>query len=215
MPGSNCRLIGSVWTGHVRNGSDIDIHIFSDSLGPGAAVRSMRGLTYDVERKRMIKYNEERTFTHIHVADASRFELTLYPEDKVHYIFKSSITGKAIERRSIVELEESAPWEDPKELQPRRAEVERLEDAIDRFDPLPDAAASPSREWLKQSPRPPRGDALYHSLPVFELARDERPYDEGAARRPAQQRGQGDRPVRPRRSAVQGARRVGRSGPTG
>src|SRR3984957_6883471 len=26
------RLIGSVWTGHVRHGSDIDIHLFSDSL---------------------------------------------------------------------------------------------------------------------------------------------------------------------------------------
>ncbi len=26
------RLIGSVWTGHVRQGSDIDIHLFSDSL---------------------------------------------------------------------------------------------------------------------------------------------------------------------------------------
>ncbi len=31
------RLIGSVWTGHVRSGSDIDIHLFSDSL---AAVTS-------------------------------------------------------------------------------------------------------------------------------------------------------------------------------
>src|SRR5437660_7999655 len=27
------RLIGSVMTGHVRKGSDIDIHIFSDSVG--------------------------------------------------------------------------------------------------------------------------------------------------------------------------------------
>src|SRR6476661_9788113 len=28
------RLIGSVMTGHVRKGSDIDLHIFSDSPGP-------------------------------------------------------------------------------------------------------------------------------------------------------------------------------------
>src|SRR5262249_23473968 len=34
-------------------------------------------------------------------------------------------------------------------------------------------------ENVKQSPRyHPEGDALYHSLQVFELARDERPYDE-------------------------------------
>src|ERR671929_1252663 len=32
---------------------------------------------------------------------------------------------------------------------------------------------------VKQSPRHhPEGDALYHSLQVFELAREERPYDE-------------------------------------
>lgn len=34
-------------------------------------------------------------------------------------------------------------------------------------------------EGVKQSPKyHPEGDALYHSLQVFELARDERPYDE-------------------------------------
>src|SRR5579875_2310815 len=37
--------------------------------------------------------------------DRKNFELTLYPEDKAHYVFKSSITGKAIERASIAELE--------------------------------------------------------------------------------------------------------------
>jgi predicted HD phosphohydrolase len=34
-------------------------------------------------------------------------------------------------------------------------------------------------EGVKQSPKyHPEGDALYHSLQVFELAREERPYDE-------------------------------------
>jgi hypothetical protein len=28
------RLIGSVMTGHVRKGSDIDLHLFSDSVEP-------------------------------------------------------------------------------------------------------------------------------------------------------------------------------------
>ena len=52
-------------------------------------------LRYTVEHKRVIKHNEERVFTHVHVADRYNFELTLYPEDKVNYAFKSSITGKA------------------------------------------------------------------------------------------------------------------------
>ncbi|MGB2607910.1 MAG: HD domain-containing protein, partial [Isosphaeraceae bacterium] len=169
------RLIGSVRTGHVRKGSDIDIHIFCDSQALVTDTLDELGLQYDVEHKRIIKYGEERTFTHIHIHDNHNYELTLYPEDKVHYVFKSSITGKAIERASIAELEALLREEDP-ELN-LEAEVERLEDHIDRFalfrmllEPL---------EGVKQSPKyHPEGDALYHSLQVFELARDERPYDE-------------------------------------
>lgn len=56
-------------------------------------------------------------------------------------------------------------------------EVARLADHLDRFaiykfrlDPL---------ESVKLNPKThPEGDALYHSLQVFELARQERPYDE-------------------------------------
>jgi predicted HD phosphohydrolase/predicted nucleotidyltransferase len=169
------RLIGSVRTGHVRKGSDIDIHIFCDSQALVTDTLDELGLQYDVEHKRIIKYGEERTFTHIHIHDNHNYELTLYPEDKVHYVFKSSITGKAIERASIAELEALLREDDP-ELN-LEAEVERLEDHIDRFalfrillEPL---------QGVKQSPKyHPEGDALYHSLQVFELARNERPYDE-------------------------------------
>ena len=85
------RLIGSVRTGHVRKGSDIDLHIFCDSLSLVTDTLYERGLQYDVEHKRIVKYGEERTFTHIHLNDGHKFELTLYPEDKVHYVFKISI----------------------------------------------------------------------------------------------------------------------------
>src|SRR3954468_16037875 len=63
------RLIGSVWTGHVRHGSDIDIHLFSDSLSIVTDTLDELALPYDVERKRIVKYGEERLFTHIHIDD--------------------------------------------------------------------------------------------------------------------------------------------------
>src|SRR5580704_8556248 len=169
------RLIGSVRTGHVRKGSDIDIHIFCDSQALVTDTLDELGLQFDVEHKRIVKHGEERSFTHIHVHDSHDFELTLYPEDKVHYVFKSSITGKAIERASIAELEALLQKENPEiDLE---SEVERIEDRIDPFllfrmllEPL---------EGVKQSPKyHPEGDALYHSLQVFELAREARPYDE-------------------------------------
>jgi hypothetical protein len=169
------RLIGSVRTGHVRKGSDIDIHLFSDSLALVTDTLNEHGLSYDVEHKRIVKYGEERTFTHIHIQDGQSFELTLYPEDKVHYVFKSSITGKAIERASIAELEELLRQEHP-DLDVDQ-EVERLEDQVDPF--LVYRLLLEPLGGVKQSPKyHPEGDALYHSLQVFELARLERPYDE-------------------------------------
>src|SRR3982751_4092763 len=78
------RLIGSVLTGHVRKGSDIALHVFSNSLSAVTTVLEDERLPYTVQHKRIIKHNEERVFTHIHVEDRHAFELTLYPEEKVN-----------------------------------------------------------------------------------------------------------------------------------
>src|ERR1700756_5661033 len=63
------RLIGSVMTGHVRKGSDIDIHVFSDSPHLVCDLLEREGLQYDLERKQVVKHGESRVFTHIHVFD--------------------------------------------------------------------------------------------------------------------------------------------------
>lgn len=168
-------LIGSVLTGHVRKGSDIDLHVFSDSIAAITSVLEEERLPHDVERKRVIKHNEERIFTHIHVADRHPVELTVYSADKVNYPFRSSITGKPIERASIESLETLLREENP-DLDLDTA-VERVEDQMDAFD-LYRLLLQPL-ERVKQGPTyHPEGDALYHSLQVFELAREDRPYDQ-------------------------------------
>ncbi len=169
------RLIGSVMTGHVRKGSDIDIHVFSDSVGLITDLLEQEGYQHDVERKQVVKHGEARVFTHVHVPGRFNFELTVYPEDKAHYAFRSSITGKPIERASIRELEELLEREYPGlNLE---GELEAREEAVDPYQiyrmlllPLENVKGSPKYH--------PEGDVLYHSLQVFELARDARPYDE-------------------------------------
>ncbi len=169
------RLIGSVMTGHVRKGSDIDIHVFSDSVGLITDLLAGEGYQHDVERKQVVKHGESRVFTHIHVPGRFNFELTVYPENKAHYVFRSSITGKAIERASIRELEEFLGREYP-DL--------RLEEELDATaavtDPYPifRMLLLPLEEVRQSAKHHPEGDVLYHSLQVFELARDARPYDE-------------------------------------
>src|SRR5262249_17912366 len=107
------RLIGSVMTGHVRKGPDIHTHLFTASPALWTGLLGAQGYQFDLERKQVVKHNEARIFTHVHVYDTFNFELTIYPEDKAHYVFKSSITGKAIERASIRELEELLAEEYP------------------------------------------------------------------------------------------------------
>jgi len=169
------RLIGSAMTGHVRQGSDIDLHVFADSLEGVTAALDAEGMIYDVQRKRVRKHGEERVFTHVHVRERFPIELTVYAADQAHYVFKSSVTGKAIERASIAELEQMLQREYPDT--PLDEAVLESESRVDRFQ-MYEFLLLPL-ERVKQSPKyHPEGDALYHSLQVFDHARDKLAYDE-------------------------------------
>lgn len=169
------RLIGSTLTGHVRAGSDIDLHLFSDSVAAVSAALEAEGIAHEVQRKRVRKHGEERQFTHVHIQDRFTFELTIYPADKAHYVFKSSVTGKAIERASIAELEQLLAREYP-DLAIEQAVLE-AESKVDRFQ-IYHMLLLPLEQVKEDRRYHPEGDALYHSLQVFELARAELPYDE-------------------------------------
>src|SRR5262245_48937977 len=54
------RLIGSVMTGHVRKGSDIDIHLFCDSPSMITEVLQAEGYGFELQRKQVRKHGEER-----------------------------------------------------------------------------------------------------------------------------------------------------------
>ena len=124
----------------------------------------------------MVKHGESRVFTHIHVHDRFNFELTVYAEDKAHYVFKSSITGKAIERASIRELEELLAAEYPD------LDLDGELEAAEAVRPIRTRCFGCCCCRLENvqgsAVYHPEGDVLYHSLQVFELARDRRPYDE-------------------------------------
>src|SRR3954462_13183789 len=169
------RLIGSVLTGHVRQGSDIDLHVFSDTAEAVTHLLDQDGLDYTVERKQVRKHGEERIFTHVHLVDTCPFELTIYATDQAHYVFKSSITGKAIERASIAELEQFLQREYPN-LDLAAAE-EGAASQVDRFQVF-ESLLLPLENVKGPLKYHPEGDMLYHSLQVFDHARDQMAYDE-------------------------------------
>ena len=52
------KLIGSTFTGHVRQGSDIDLHLFTASVDAVTSCLDQEGLDYFVERKRVKKHGK-------------------------------------------------------------------------------------------------------------------------------------------------------------
>ncbi len=171
------KLIGSTLTGHTRKGSDIDLHVFAASVSAITNILDDLRLPYSVERKQVRKHNETRTFTHIHVRDRFDFELTLYAPDQQSYVFKSSITGGPIESATLPQAEQLMEswypgWQDDRDDACANDADEDARFALYRQLLVP-------LERVRQDPvYHPEGDALYHSLQVFELMRRERDWDE-------------------------------------
>jgi hypothetical protein len=169
------KIIGSVLTGHIRHGSDIDLHVFADSVESVRGELEYHGIYSELERKRVVKAGQSQVYQHLHIQDRFPIEVTVYPSKWQRHTFVSSITGKAMERATLAEFEQRLAAEYP-DLD-IESQVEEAAQAIDRFQlfyslllPLED---------VKQSTRyHPEGDVLYHSLQVFDHALDQRPYDE-------------------------------------
>ncbi|MEQ8835199.1 MAG: HD domain-containing protein, partial [Lacipirellulaceae bacterium] len=169
------KLIGSVLTGHVRHGSDIDLHVFSHTVEAVTHALDAENFHYDVERKQVRKQGEVQIFVHVHLFHQFPFELTVYSPEKVSYGFKSSITGKAIDRATLPELRMFLSQEYPdcnlEEV------VSEMAEGIDRFQVF-EALLLPCENVKQPVQWHPEGDVLYHSLQVFDLACKELPYDE-------------------------------------
>lgn len=111
------RLIGSVSTGHIRRGSDIDLQVFTDDEGALELYLGALGWTFERERVTIQKGGEIREYLHFHVADAFPIELTVYALRELRHRPRSSTDGKPIERvraralEGILARDHAEPWE--------------------------------------------------------------------------------------------------------
>lgn len=110
------RLIGSVATGHVRSGSDVDLHVFAwDAADVESHVRDL-GWVHETQRVSILKHGKVMEFTHVHIADVFPIELTVYPPSELRNRPRSSTDGKPIVRiranalRLICEKEHAELW---------------------------------------------------------------------------------------------------------
>ncbi len=97
------RLIGSVSTGHIRRGSDIDLSLFCDSEETVERHLLALGWPFEAEHVRIQKFGEIRNYLHYHVTSDgdeahALLELTLYPARELRFRPRSSTDGKPIVR---------------------------------------------------------------------------------------------------------------------
>lgn len=97
-----------------------------------------------------------------------------------HKVRPGDLPSDSEVREQVLELIQTPEGEPSLDTQPQPAEgesIERLGDHVDRF--LLYKLRLAALEGIKLDPKThPEGDALYHSLQVFDRARDLRPYDE-------------------------------------
>lgn len=118
LEGFSPRLIGSVSTGHVRRGSDIDLHVFTDEHA--RLVRRADALGWDHELKVVTirRGGGFEDYTHLY-AEVMEFpvELSIYLPAELRVTRRSSTDGKPIRRvkpaalLELIRAEHPEQWE--------------------------------------------------------------------------------------------------------
>lgn len=95
------RLIGSVSTGRIREGSDIDLHIFCNDLMELCNYLDNLNWIYEVNNVVIQQGGKLIEYTHIYCQFNYPVELSVYPDKEIRVRTRSSTDGKIIDRLSI------------------------------------------------------------------------------------------------------------------
>ena len=108
------RLIGSVWSGHARRGSDIDVHVFAEAVEDIEDALALRGWPFEREQVLIRSGNDFVTYDHLHLEDRPfPVELSVYPIADRRKTTRSSVDGKPIQRIAAGELSERIELDHP------------------------------------------------------------------------------------------------------
>lgn len=98
-------LVGSVLSGAVTERSDIDIHLFSDSIETVEDLLERRGIPFETETVPIRKGGVIKDYTHVYLEDeGTMIECSVYPVEERRNRTISSITGKPMERAGAAQL---------------------------------------------------------------------------------------------------------------
>lgn len=114
LAGFHPRLIGSVWTGYARHGSDIDLHVFAESIEPIERALDALFVAYEREEVLIRDGGDFRLYQHLYLQQ-QRFpvELSVYPLHERKHTTRSSVDGRPIDRVSAKRLAKRTEEENP------------------------------------------------------------------------------------------------------
>lgn len=112
----NARLIGSVATGHARRGSDIDVHVFPESVDRMEQDLLDLGCCFEREEVLVRTPDGFQAYLHLHLEARFPVELSVYAPADLRTTTRSSTDGLPIDRvpagrlRMLIEREHPVAW---------------------------------------------------------------------------------------------------------
>lgn len=98
-------LVGSVLGGAVTERSDIDLHLFAESIEEVEVYLKEKDITFEQDVVTIRRGGEFFEYPHIYIEDEGTvIECSIYPPEDIHKRSKSSITGRPIERANSKKL---------------------------------------------------------------------------------------------------------------
>ncbi len=99
------RLIGSVSTGNIRRGSDIDLHVFTDNIELLELNLQHLQWTYEKAQSIIKKGSRYIEYTHVYLDMDFPVELSVYPVIELKVVSRSSTDGQPIKRLKLADVE--------------------------------------------------------------------------------------------------------------
>jgi hypothetical protein len=169
LRGFQARLVGDVAAG--RSGRDvrIDVELFAADLPPLVEVLGAEPVSFHIVENAT---GETGTLAQVYVDTPVPVRLTVRPEQPRAKVDPANGVGPVL---TLAEVERVLC--DGSDASTLDLELDGIDPRTDRFEQY--RVLLEQLEEVPQNPSShPEGDALYHSLQVFELAVVERPYDE-------------------------------------
>lgn len=169
------RLVGSAASGNVRRTREISIYTFADSADDVADALECLGRRLVSDHRTLLTGGNRIVAPVFLFEDQFNLRITVFPPAFATKTLRRRSTGRKLPQQSLPQLNRLIRERHPDES--GHAGAESVPDTVDRFD-MYRMLLAPLANVEQRKRTHPEGDALYHSLQVFELARNSIPYDE-------------------------------------